>query len=238
MTAIESTMDELKALGSEQTRKTYIRHGLPGDRMFGVSVADLKVIAKKIKGQQALALDLYETGNLDAMYLAGLVADGAKMSKGELQSWAEGSAGMPLIFDYSVPWVTVENAEARNLALEWISSKEEHIVAAGWRTYSGLVTTRPDSDLDLAEIEVLLKKVVSEIDGAENRAKQVMNTFVITVGSYVKPLLEQAKDAARQLGVVAVDVGDTACKIPVATEYIAKMEASGKLGQKRKTIRC
>jgi len=238
MSTVDSIMAELKAKGSEQTRKTYARHGLPADRMFGVSVADLKIIAKKIKGQQQLAMDLYATGNLDAMYLAGMVADGAKMTRDQLQYWAEGAAGMPLIYDYSVPWVTIENAEARNLALEWIDSKQEHIAAAGWRTYIGLVTTKADSDLDLAEVEGLLQRVVSEIDGAENRAKQSMNSFVITVGSYVKPLLKQAKATANQLGIVTVDVGDTACKIPVATEYIAKMEANGKQGQKRKTIRC
>ncbi len=238
MATVESIMDELKAKGSEQYRKTYIRHGLPGDRLFGVSNADLKVIAKSIKGQQELAMGLYATGNVDAMYLAGIVADGAKMTRDQLQSWAEGAAGMPMIFDYPVPWVALENPEASILALEWIGSKKEHIAAAGWRTYIGLVTTRPDSELDLAEIETLLQKVVNEIDSAENRAKQAMNSFVISVGMYVKPLLDKAKATAQTLGVVSIDVGDTACKIPIATEYIEKTEASGKQGQKRKTIRC
>ena len=56
--------------------------------MFGVSVADLKTIAKQIKGDQALALELYDTGNYDAMYLAGLVADGSQMSKRSLSTGA------------------------------------------------------------------------------------------------------------------------------------------------------
>lgn len=238
MSTVQSIMDELVAKGSEQTRKIYIRHGHPGERMFGVSISDLKVIAKKIKGQQQLALDLFSTGNVDAMYLAGMVADGAKMTRADLQAWADGAEGMPLIFDYTVPWVTIENPKARSLALEWIDSKQEHIAVAGWRTYIGLMTTRPDSDLDMDEIGTLLQKILHEINGAENRVRQAMNYFVITVGSYVQPLLVQAKAVAHQLGVVPVDVGDTACKIPIATEYIAKMEASGKLGQKRKTIRC
>ncbi|MGA2511954.1 MAG: DNA alkylation repair protein, partial [Candidatus Acidiferrales bacterium] len=75
MASVTSIMAELKKKGSERTRKTYARHGMPADRTFGVSIADLKVIAKMIKGQQALACELYETGNVDAMYLAGLVAD-------------------------------------------------------------------------------------------------------------------------------------------------------------------
>jgi hypothetical protein len=65
-----------------------------------------------------------------------------------------------------------------------------------------------------------------------------MNGFVIAVGSYVKPLLAEAKAAARKIDVVNVDVGDTACKVPVASDYIAKMEAAGRIGKKKKTIRC
>jgi hypothetical protein len=64
-----------------------------------------------------------------------------------------------------------------------------------------------------------------------------MNSFVICVGSYVKPLSKQAK-AAKQIGDVSVDVGDTDCKIPLATAYIEKVECKGRLGQKKKTIRC
>jgi len=58
------------------------------------------------------------------------------------------------------------------------------------------------------------------------------------VGGYVKPLLKQAKAAARQLGEVKVDMGETACKVPLATECIEKIEAMGRVGQKKKTIRC
>ncbi len=78
MPTVTSVMADLKKKGSEKTRITYARHGMAAKAMFGVSVADLKVIAKAIKGQQALACELYETGNLDAMYLAGLVADGGR----------------------------------------------------------------------------------------------------------------------------------------------------------------
>ena len=76
MNTVPEVMTALEKKGSEQTRKTMARHGAP-DNMFGVKIAELKMIAKKIKGNQELALELYETGNYDAQYLAGLVADGA-----------------------------------------------------------------------------------------------------------------------------------------------------------------
>lgn len=143
-----------------------------------------------------------------------------------------------MVYEYTVPWVAVESPFAWELASEWAGSDEEHLGAAGWSTYSGLVTTLPDEKLDLPAIEELLEKVVSEIAGSRNKVKLNMNSFVIAVGSYVQPLSAQAKSVAARLGTVSVDMGDTACKVPLATAYIEKVEASGKLGQKRKTIRC
>ena len=104
MSTVRRIMQELKNKGNEQTRRTYKRHGDSGD-IFGVQVADLKVIAKTIKGNQDLACELYETGNYDAQYLAGLVADGKQMTKKQLESWVKGSTWQ-MISEYTVPWVT------------------------------------------------------------------------------------------------------------------------------------
>jgi 3-methyladenine DNA glycosylase AlkD len=238
MPTAASILAELKSKGSEKTRTTYARHGMEAARCFGVSVADLKLIAKTIKGQQALALELYESGKMEAMYLAGMVASGSKMSEEQLHTWAEDSAGMQMISEYTVPWVAVEHPQGRELALQWMASKKDYIAAAGWCTYSGLVTTTPDEKLDRAEIEGLLGDVVERIHGAQNRERHTMNNFVIAVGSYVAPLSKQAKAAVRKIGIVSVDMGDTACQVPLATAYIEKVEAAGKAGKKRKTIRC
>ena len=238
MPTVASILAELKSKGSEKTRVTYGRHGMEAERCFGVSVADLKLMTKTIKGQQALAMDLYATGKMEAMYLAGMVASGAKMSEEQLQAWADGAAGMQMISEYTVPWVAVEHPAGRKLALEWMASKKDHVTASGWCTYSGLVATMPDEKLDLAEIEKLLGKIVKSIHKAQNRERHTMNNFVIAVGGYVVPLSKKAKAAAREIGVVTVDMGDTACEVPLATAYIEKMEVAGKAGKKRKTIRC
>jgi 3-methyladenine DNA glycosylase AlkD len=238
MPTTASVRAELKKKGTEKTRTIYARHGMATDNMYGVSMADLKVIAKTIKGQQKLALELYETHNSDAMYLAGMVADGAQMNKKQLTSWADAARNLQMISEYTVPWVTVENPDARSLAMEWIKSQKEHVAAAGWCTYSGLLATKPDQELNLCEIETLLATIVKGMRSASNRVRYVMNNFIIAVGTYVKPLLKQAKAAARQIGTVSVDLGDTACEIRPALPQIEKIVSSGRLGKKRKTIRC
>jgi 3-methyladenine DNA glycosylase AlkD len=236
METVADIMSELQAKGSEQTRKTFQRHGAP-QAMFGVKVGDLKPIVKRIKGQQQLACDLYDTGNSDAMYLAGLVADGSQMNKRQLNAWAKGATWY-MIAEYTVPGVAAESPHARELALKWMDAKKESVAACGWCTYAGIVATREDGELDLEEIKRLLNRVVGEINAAPNRVRYCMNGFVISVGTYVKPLLKEAKAAAKKIGKVEVDMGDTACNVPLATEYIAKVEKMGRVGKKRKSMKC
>ena len=112
------------------------------------------------------------------------------------------------------------------------------IASAGWNTYSGIVTTTDDADLDIPEIRALLKRIEKEIDGVPNRVKYTMNGFVIAVGSYVNPLSKRAKATAKKLGKVDVQMGGTSCKVPLATEVIGKVEKMGRVGKKRKTIKC
>ena len=190
------------------------------------------------KGQQDLACELFNTGIYDAQYLAGLVADGKKMSRKQLEGWAK-AAGWTWISEFSVAWVTSESPHGRELAMKWINTgKTESTKSCGWSTYSSLMAITPDDALDLEEIKSLLKQVEDNIDSSPDRIRYTMNGFVIAVGTYVAPLLKQAKATARKIGSVDVDMGDTSCKVPVATEYIEKVEKSGRIGKKRKTAKC
>lgn len=237
MKTASQVMTALKKKGNPQRIQAFANHGAPTDKLFGVSVADMKVIAKQIKGNQELACELYETGNGDAMYLAGMVADGSLMTKRLLDRWAK-KASWQMISEYTVPWVASESKHGRALALEWMDSRKESVASSGWNTYSGLVTVTPDDELDLKEVEGLLGRVQKEIDGAPNRVKYTMNGFVIAVGCYVAPLAKKARALAKKLGKVEVEMGGTSCKVPVAAETIAKVEKMGRLGKKRKTIKC
>ena len=237
MKTVAAVMSALKKKGNPQRIQTFANHGAPTDTLFGVSVADMKVIAKQIKGEQELALELYNTGNSDAMYLAGIVADGKLMSKKQLDHWAR-TASWYMISEYTVPGVATESNHARDLGLKWISRKKELVASCGWNTLAGYITVTEDDELDLDEVGALLDRIEQGIDSAANRVRYTMNGFVISVGSYVKPLSGQAKAVAKKLGKVEVDLGGTSCKVPLATEYIEKVQKSGRAFKKRKTIKC
>lgn len=226
---------ELKKLGNAQTKKIWMTHGAQ-EPCLGVKVEDMKKIQKRVKMDYQLALDLYDTGIADAMYLAGLIADDAKMTKKDLQKWIEG-ASWGMVAEFTVPWVASASPHGREIALKWIESKDEAIASAGWQTYSSMVAIKEDADLDLAEIKSLLKRVANSIHQQPNRVKYVMNSFVIAVACYVKPLHKLAVDTANGIGKVAVDLVG-ACKIPFAPDHIKKFEARSAIGKKRKSPKC
>jgi 3-methyladenine DNA glycosylase AlkD len=234
MTAKE-IVAELKRLGTAQTKKMWMNHG-GKEPCLGVKVEDMKKIQKRVKMDYQLALDLYDTGISDAMYLAGLIADDAKMTRKDLQKWVE-NATSTWVIEYTVPWVASSSPHGREMALEWIEAKDESIASAGWQTYASLVAIKEDADLDLAEIKSLLQRVAKTIHQQPNRVKYVMNGFVIAVACHVKPLHKLAVDTASGLGKIAVDLVG-ACKIPFAPEQIKKFEARSVIGKKRKSPKC
>ena len=235
MTA-EDILNEIKPLGQESYKKILLNHGIK-EPVFGVKVEDLKKIQKRVKKDYQLALDLYDTGIYDAMYLAGLIADDAKMTKKDLQRWVDNATSKSLC-EYTVPWVAAEGEHGKEMALKWIESAKEGIAAAGWGTLGCLVALEEDADLDLAELKRLLQRVQKSIHEQPNRVRYTMNHFVIAVGCYVSALTDMALQTADKIGGVSVDVGNTACKVPSAREYIEKVKKRGSIGKKRKTVKC
>jgi len=235
MTADE-IVEQLKPLGKDSYKKVLLNHGIK-EPVFGVKIEDLKKIQKRIKKDYRLALDLYDTGIYDAMYLAGLIADDLQMTRRDLQHWVA-KANCALTCEYTVPWVAAESNHGRELALEWIESDKENVAAAGWATLSSLAAIKDDADLDLAEMKQLLKRVRQTIHQQPNRVRYAMNGFVIASGTYVKALTNLAVETGTHIGPVSVDMGGTACKVPFAPDSIAKVQKRGAIGKKRKTAKC
>ena len=235
MTAQE-VMDRIRPLGSDGYKRVLMNHGIP-EPFFGVKVEELKKIQKEVKKDYRLALDLYDTGNYDAMYLAGLIADDKQMTVDDLRMWADTATCAPLCSS-TVAWVASESHHGREVALEWIESDNPNTAVAGWATFSSLVAIKDDADLDIAELRSLLERVKKEIHTAPNRVRSSMNNFVISIGTYVKELSDEAMQAGKEIGTVYVDMGNTACKVPFSPDYIQKARDKGTVGKKRKTAKC
>ncbi|MEG9298227.1 DNA alkylation repair protein [Mangrovibacillus sp. Mu-81] len=232
----EEIMGMLEELGTEQTKRIFMNHGVK-EPYFGVKIGDMKKLVKYVKKDHELALRLYDSGNHDAMYLAGLSINPKLVTKETLEEWVR-KAYWYMAAEYTVAGVAAESEYALELAREWIDSDEEMIAVCGWSTYANYLSITPDGELDLDEITALLERVRNSVHDERNRVRYVMNGFVLSVGSYVPALHEAAMDVAESIGKVHVDVGNTACKVPLASEYIKKVAAKDRVGVKRKTCIC
>ncbi len=233
---VKEVVAELETYANPQTKKTWMNHGAK-EPCLGVKVEDMKKIVKRVKMDYQLALDLYDTGIADAMYLAGLIADDAKMTKKDLQKWIENATNFGWIAQFAVPWVASGSPYGREVALEWMDSKVEITAAAGWQTYSSMIAITDDAKLDQAEIKLLLERVANTIHEQPNDVKQVMNSFVIPVGCYFIPLHDLAVETGTRIGKVSVELVGS-CKMPFAPESIQKFAARSPIGKKRKSAKC
>ncbi|HYX26748.1 MAG TPA: DNA alkylation repair protein [Thermoanaerobaculia bacterium] len=214
---LQEALDTLKSHGKEQTRKTYRRHGA-GEDVYGVSSADLKSLQKKIKKDHDLARSLWSTGNHEARILATMVADPKKLDGATLDAWA---ADLDNYIEVGyLAGLAAQSPAAREVMERWLESDGEWIASAGWTVLSHLASNGGLSD---AESEAALARIERDLHGSRNRVRHQMNGALIAIGGSRPALQEKALAAARRIGKVEVDHGDTGCKTPDAVEYIRKM---------------
>ncbi|BAH41958.1 conserved hypothetical protein [Brevibacillus brevis NBRC 100599] len=229
-------MQELEALGKERTKKIYLSNGAH-EPLFGVATGAMKPIARKIKINQPLAEQLYATGNYDAMYFAGVIADPKAMTKADFDRWMD-SAYFYMLSDYVVA-VTLSEADiAQEVADQWITSGEELRMSAGWSCYCWLLGNRPDHEFSVTKLANMLETVKKTIHDAPERTKYAMNQFIYTVGTSYLPLHDKAVEIAKEVGPVEVQKDKAKSKFLNAYDHIQKAVSKDQLGFKRKHVRC
>ncbi|WP_027085766.1 DNA alkylation repair protein [Cohnella panacarvi] len=230
-----TVMRELEALGKERLKKMYISNGAR-EPLFGVATGEMKPIAKRIKHDQALAEQLYATGNYDAMYFAGVVADPKAMTEADFERWID-AAYFYMIADFVVAVTLSETDIAQEVADKWIASGEELKMSAGYSCYCWLLGRFPNDKFSVSKLAGMLEQVQRTIHDAPERAKYAMNLFIYTVAVSFVALHDKAVEVAKAVGPVEVGKGKKS-KLINALVNIDKAMDRGQLGFKRKYVRC
>ncbi|KZS47288.1 DNA alkylation repair protein [Paenibacillus glucanolyticus] len=233
---VESVMLELEGLGKERLKKMYLSNGAH-EPLFGVATGAMKPMAKTIKINQPLAEQLYATGNYDAMYFAGIIADPQAMTAADYDRWMD-AAYFYMLSDYVVAVTLAEADIAQDVADQWIASGEELRMSAGWSCYCWLLGSRPDREFPEGKISDMLELVQKTIHDSPDRTKSAMNTFIYTVAISYLPLHDKAVKIAEAIGRVEINRDKGKSKFLHASENIRKEVERGKLGFKRKYVRC
>ena len=208
---------QLEKLGTAQNRKVYTRHGVSGPA-FGVSQANLGKLKKQIKVDHDLAVELWATGNHDARVLATMIADPACLSASQLETWSRDLDNY--VLTDALAGLAARSPAASQLMQRWTKAKGEWIGAAGWNILAFSLRDRPE--LSNTDLEGFLDRIEAEIHAAKNRTRYAMNNVLIGIGIHNAVLEKKALAAAKRIGKVEVDHGETGCKTPDAAAYIKK----------------
>ncbi|MFC9774258.1 DNA alkylation repair protein [Paenibacillus chitinolyticus] len=233
---LETVMGELEALGKERTKKIYQANGAH-EPLFGVATGAMKPLFRKIKRNQPLAEQLYATGNYDAMYFAGMIADPEAMTEADFERWMD-KAYFYMLSDYVVAVTLAETEIAQAVSDTWIASDTELKRSAGWSCYCWLLGNRPDREFSEEKMADMLELVQNTIHEAPDRTKYAMNNFIYTAGVSYLPLHDKAVAIAKETGPVEVNRDTAKSKFLNASVTIQKAVEKGQIGFKRKYVRC
>lgn len=232
----EAVMRELEALGKERLKKMYVSNGAR-EPLFGVATGEMKPIFKRTKLNQALAEQLYATGNYDAMYFAGIIAEPNAMTEADYDRWMD-AAYFYMLSDFVVAVTLAEADIAQAVADKWIAGGDELRMSAGWSCYCWLLGSRPDSEFSRDKLAGMVELAERTIGEAPVRAKYSMSNFLYTTATSYAPLHERALSAAQAVSPVAATDVKGKSKPLNPYENIQKAIGRGQLGFKRKHVRC
>ncbi len=215
--SLAETMAALSAAGTEQTRKTYLRHGAR-EPVFGVQFAFLKTLYKQSVVDHELGLALWETGNFDARNLAVKVIDPAQLTYAQIDAWGRASH-VAMVMPY-VAHVAVESPHAHALVEAWLADSEVGVRTVGWSLVAALA--QRDVVLSDAWMTARVAEIEAQIHVAPNALRGPMNQSLIAIGCRNAALRATTTAAALRIGPVQIDHGDTACETVDAAPRIDK----------------
>ena len=218
-TTLEEALRQLESLGSEDMR-AYNAKSSPfgdgaGDNQFGVALGDIRTVAKKIKTDHALALSLWDTGNVDAQFLATLLIQPKKLSAKEMDRMVR-SIAYVRVADWLISYVLADYPDKETLREGWMDDDDRWAARAGWQLTASRVAKSPDG-LDLP---ALLDRIESEMAEARPEVQWTMNNTLANIGIHNPKLRKRAIAIGEKLGIYRDYPVSKGCTSPFAPIWI------------------
>jgi 3-methyladenine DNA glycosylase AlkD len=211
-------LETLKKLGKPQTAIIYKHHGA-GDNVFGTLTSEIAKLQKKIKVDHALAMELWRTGNAEARILSLQVSDPRRLTRADADRFL--TDGQAHFLGCYIAGLLGRSPIAGETMRSWMASSDEFTREIGYGILSVVLKDEPDSLSD-ADAGNILETIEKEIHASPNWARHAMNGALISIGAFKPSCRSKAIDAAKRIGKVKVDPGETNCKTPDAVPYIEK----------------
>jgi 3-methyladenine DNA glycosylase AlkD len=211
---VKEALKELKALGDEKVRKLNAKSGA-GDNQFGVSLGDIRTLAKKIKTNHELALSLWDTGNVDAQFLATLLIQPKRLSAQELDRMVR-SVSFVRVADWLISYVVRQHPDKEALRRDWMTADDRWVARAGWDLTAERVGKSPDG----LDVPALLDRIEAEMAAARPEVQWTMNNTLATIGIHFPEHRKRAIAIGEKLGIYRDWPVSKGCTSPFAPIWI------------------
>ena len=212
--AVPDLLAELDALGDPRIREVNEKHGDD----HAVNLTTLRAVAKRLRTQQDLALELWATDDTAAKLLALLICRPRAFQLEQLDTMIRESR-TPKVHDWLVNYVVKKNPHAEALRVRWTDDPDPVVASAGWALTVERVAKKPDG-LDL---DGLLDTIEAQMKDAPDRLQWAMNHCLAEIGIEHPPLRARALDVGERLGVLKDYPTPPNCTSPYAPVWITEM---------------
>lgn len=219
---VNEILAQLKSLGNDSRRAHNTKSGAP-DNQFGVKLGDIRTVAKKIKTDHQLALDLWDTGNVEAQLLATLVIKPQSLSADELDKLTR-STTCAQVADWLNAYVVAEHPQKEALRQKWMTAKDRWAARAGWN----LTASRVNKGADDLDLPALLDRIEKEMPKATPQVQWTMNNTLAAIGIHHPKLRKRAVAIGENIGLYRdwpVSKGCIIPYVPVWVEAMVKRQA-------------
>jgi 3-methyladenine DNA glycosylase AlkD len=218
---VHEILAELKSLGDDARRKHNTKAGAP-DNQFGVKLGDIRAIAKKIKTDHQLAINLWDTGNVEAQLLATLIIKPKSLSADELDKLTR-STTCAQVAEWLNSYVVAQHPQKEALREKWMKAKERWAARAGWH----LTASRVNQGADDLDLPALLDRIENEMPKAAPEVQWTMNNTLAAIGIHHAKHRKRAVGIGEKIGLYRdwpVSKGCTPPYVPVWVEAMVKRQ--------------
>ena len=211
---VQAVLDELAALEDPRMREVNERHGDD----HGVNLTKLRGVAKALKTDHELAVELWATGDTPARLVALLICRPKAFSADELDAMLR-EARAQKVQDWLVNYVVKKSPHAEDLRLRWLDDPNPAVASAGWALTADDVAKRPE----LLDLLALLETIETEMKPAPDRLQWEMNSTLAAIGIHHAPLRARAIDIGERLEVLKDYPTPPGCTSPYAPIWIGEI---------------
>jgi len=214
---VKEILAELESLGDDARRKHNAKAGAP-DNQFGVKLGDIRTIAKKIKADHALALELWDTGNVEAQLLATLIMKPKSLTPKELDAMTR-STTCAQVADWLNAYVVAQHPEKDALREKWMKDKDRWAARAGWNLTASAIN-KGSKELDH---DALLDRIEKEMSKAKPEVQWTMNNTLGAIGIQDAKCRKRAVEIGEEIGLYSDWPVSKGCTPPYVPVWVAEM---------------